>query len=938
MSISIGIDLGTTNSVVSFVNLKLNGDIVSKVIDIDRPVDMFSGVSGKTQLSRKKKSTLPSCVYYVEEQNYKPIVGDFAKTQYSVRPHLVSKSIKSQMGNQYAEGLSPDIPDKTPAQISSRILKHMIKEAEKTLKTKINDAIITVPANFDSIMCKATRDAAEIAGIEVRNPDGTEKPILLSEPNAVIYDLFNQIRNGEVPSTVLDLSSEKTVMVFDIGGGTLDITMHEIKKRDDNSDGTLKIDEIATNRYTLLGGDDFDKAIAEEMFRRYLKQYQKAPEAVNTIKQKKDNVMSQLITYAEDLKIQLNESIGNDDEWDDDNWFNDENDENDFPVGGSVHSTGYTYDDTFKQEDIENILSVFMGDELSFDDYKKIESISNTRNIIFPILDVLDKASKKLGKPDIVVDAVIINGGMSKFYMIKNRLTKFFGFEPTGVVDPDQSVARGAAVYHYLLTHNNEDLADDMRTVGDVSSPVYSRETINNTSTQTSAAVAFKKTSSHIGIEWGKSILNDSLYLGLRNDAVEEIIPTGAELPYSSPVMQGFRIQPEQSAISIPIKSRNIDGSYRTIAKGIIAFSNNSRQSRLVAVKVEMDINKVITMNAWTYKEGNEEHRNDVGTVTISIDSSSLSNKKGPGKILPPTGSKLNAKAELDSLMKLCNNFEKSKNKGNISSRIKIAVSTICSASNRADFVPLIIEELKYCTCNEAKTKLFIIERRIMQNWTESDKKNIALQCMSQLVGALNGFPVVGRKKNANIQALYTLAFCGNDEQFKTIEKLHNCSEYHQACLYAHAVSKTSLEWLAEEFFNDAKSLKNGSSNYIQFTSYSIGLALNKNENPDISKKDIEKIIKKLTQLVDSAELTSEQLTSCVLALGWICAFNNIEAWNIGPEIISDVKDVLSKIEYIYEYDISQKSERVRSIAGKLIDGYELSDDDEKFLLEKINV
>lgn len=140
---------------------------------------------------------------------------------------------------------------------------------------------------------------------------------------------------------------------------------------------------------------------------------------------------------------------------------------------------------------------------------------------------------------------------------------------------------------------------------------------------------------------------------------------------------------------------------------------------------------------------------------------------------------------------------------------------------------------------------------------------------MSQLMGALNGFPVVGRKKNANIQALYTLAFCGNDEQFKTIEKLHNCSEYHQACLYAHAVSKTSLEWLAEEFFNDAKSLKNGSSNYIQFTSYSIGLALNKNENPDISKKDIEKIIKKLAQLVDSAELTSEQLTSCVLALGW---------------------------------------------------------------------
>ena len=84
-----------------------------------------------------------------------------------------------------------------------------------------------------------------------------------------------------------------------------------------------------------------------------------------------------------------------------------------------------------------------------------------------------------------------------------------------------------------------------------------------------------KRTDNHIGIEWGKTILNDCLYLGMKNDVNEDIIPTGVDLPFSSPVKKGFKIPPGQDAISFPIKSRNIDGSFRTIAKGTIGFSNN---------------------------------------------------------------------------------------------------------------------------------------------------------------------------------------------------------------------------------------------------------------------------------------------------------------------------------------------------------------------------
>ena len=279
----VGLDLGTTNSVLAVINEKPNGNIVSKVVEISRGVDMYNAMTGEAKLTTMKKPTLPSCIYYRQEKNYEPLVGDFAKMQYSLRPHLVAKSIKSQMGRQMAEGLSADIPDKTPAQISSRILKHMLREASKTYRCEITDAVITVPANFDPTMCKATLDAAELAGIKVKNADGSERPVLLSEPNAVIYDLINQIHNGEIPKRILDLSEKRRVLVFDLGGGTLDITMHEIKRREDN-DEVLKVDEIATNRYTLLGGDDFDEEIARAMYIRYLNSYSSHPDVVSKLR------------------------------------------------------------------------------------------------------------------------------------------------------------------------------------------------------------------------------------------------------------------------------------------------------------------------------------------------------------------------------------------------------------------------------------------------------------------------------------------------------------------------------------------------------------------------------------------------------------------------------------------------------------------------------
>ena len=190
----VGIDLGTTNSVIATVNLKPNGSIVSKVVGIERAVDMYN--AGGVKFAMKNEQTLPSFVYYVEDRNFEPVVGDFAKSRFGLVPHLVAKSIKSQMGNAVAEGLSPNVPDKTPAQISARILKHLLSNSAKIYRRNIDDAVITVPASFDSVMCEATLRAAEIAGIKIYNKNGTIRQILLPEPQAVIYDFINQVHTA----------------------------------------------------------------------------------------------------------------------------------------------------------------------------------------------------------------------------------------------------------------------------------------------------------------------------------------------------------------------------------------------------------------------------------------------------------------------------------------------------------------------------------------------------------------------------------------------------------------------------------------------------------------------------------------------------------------------------------------------------------------------
>lgn len=928
----VGIDLGTTNSVLATVNLKANGDIVSKVVDLPRAVDVYNSAAGKARLNTQKKPLLPSCVYYREEHGYEPLVGDFAKNQYALRPHLVAKSIKSQMGRAHAEGLADEIMDKTPAQVSARILQHMLREASKIYRTEIKDAVITVPANFDSVMCQATRDAAALAGIQVTNKDGSERAVLLSEPNAVIYDLINQVQNGEISNHIIDLNSEKNVLVFDLGGGTLDITMHKIKRREDCPD-VLKVDEIATNRYTLLGGDDFDQAIANVMFEHYQRQYATYPEVVRKLQQEKKAIMPQLLNYAEELKLELSERQRADSDYaaaDDFSWYDEK-----FDVGGNMGGIGYSYDDSFTQEDVEKILQPFMGQSLQFADYKKIDSLQDTKNIIYPILDVLQKSAAKLAG-EVKVDAVIVNGGMSKFYMVINRLREFFGLEPIVALDPDQAVARGAAVYHYYLHKYAQQMQEDMRMVG-ADAPAL-QPLPGKAAAPKDAAAAVQQ---RAAIEWGKNILNDSLYLGMLNGAVRELIAGGTELPYQSDYIKGFQLLPDKAEIAIPIKRRTFGDTYQTIGNGHLKLKHGYKDGAYVAIRVLMGSNKVLSMEMLLSSDVDMQQILEQKTAEIIIGGGNLDASATKLKFNPPVGTKLDVHNELNNLKNLCE--RKYTAKGNaqkdVINKLSQSSSSIAAAGNKAEFARPLLEMLCYTNNDELRLRLFTIARKHVAYWTEQQRQSLARECLNQLQGVLQGFPYYGPKINVNIQAIYTLGCCGSKEQVAKVQPLAAENRYYTASLYALGKSRVAGSFVQEVFQRDAYCESNKCN--LQVTAHALGMALRLEDGGRAAGLDVDQAVKDLCFIINNRTVLdvnySSEIVCCLIALAYACD-QRFGGNTVSAASMELARQTLANLNRNYSTEVMMRLAKAAGVAYKMLDGESLSEDEEEFLLKKLEI
>lgn len=674
------IDLGTTNSVMAYANMTWRG-IRPVVLDIDR-----KNAAG----SRSRDKLLPSVVFYYKDNqgHMQPEVGDYAKSRYGTKYGYVCKSVKSLMGTSDCVELNTDIPDQTPAQVSSRILAHMLSSAKKRMfQEDISDVIITVPASFDWDQCQATLEAARLAGIQVDNTHD----VLLYEPKAVIYDFLQMQENGEIPDGLINLSKPKNILVFDLGGGTLDVSVHRAGY---NQKQILDIEDIAISRYSRIGGDDFDELLALEMLKRF--------ETMNGIVvpvRRRDEVMCRLRRLAEKLKMDIS---------------------NDYEqalsagqcIGDDYYETvmeinlydAYSYSDMFTKGDIDRIIAPMLGCDYEKAHVSKIDTLkaSDMNNIIYPILDVLAKAG-----PDCVIDTVILNGGMTKFYGVKERIEKFFGFRALITADPDLAVARGGVYYHYCLhkyqIHRSQNLSDR---------DFSGKRAVFNTGT----------------------IMNDDVNIGLRGQYVSRLIQAGTRLPYNSGEITGrFFISSQNGGETdcIPLdlflgrgQTKNLPN--RRIARRMIRFSKSYPSGTPVSLNIDVDQMRMMTVEAWITGQPKQ-------SAVIEIDTTGSPNiplEKTGGRLNVSELLDLNAKGELNEIRMLYEQIKTSRKKENLYNRINERIEQIGRAKNPEDFFEPLMAMAQNCYQNELLLGyLYNIAQKLCGGFTSGQKNRLEKLC-----------------------------------------------------------------------------------------------------------------------------------------------------------------------------------------------------------------
>ena len=353
MSKIIGIDLGTTNSVVA-------------VMEGGEPTVITTQEGGRLT---------PSVVGFTK--NGERLVGQLAKRQAVSNPERTISSIKRHMGTKYT--VTIDGKDYTPEQISAMILEKMKGDAERYLGEKVTEAVITVPAYFNDSQRQATKDAGRIAGLDVKR--------IINEPTAAAL------------AYGIDKSDDKTVLVYDLGGGTFDVSILEL------GDGVFEVK--STTGDTHLGGDDFDQRIIDWMADAF--------QTENGIDLRKDKMAAQrLKEAAEKAKIELSSAMSS-----------------------QINLPFITADATGPKH-LDMTLTRAKFNELTAD------LVDRT---MAPVRKALADAGLKASD----LAKVLMVGGSTRIPAVYDAVKKELNCEPFKGINPDECVAVGAAIQGGVL-------------------------------------------------------------------------------------------------------------------------------------------------------------------------------------------------------------------------------------------------------------------------------------------------------------------------------------------------------------------------------------------------------------------------------------------------------------------------------------------------------
>ena len=416
MSKIIGIDLGTTNSCVAI----MDGDKV-KVIE-----------------NAEGDRTTPSIIAYTDDNE--TLVGQSAKRQAVTNPANTLYAIKRLIGRRFEDDVVQKdikmVPYKiakadngdawvevkgqkmAPPQVSAEVLKKMKKTAEDYLGETVTEAVITVPAYFNDSQRQATKDAGRIAGLEVKR--------IINEPTAaaLAYGMDKQ-------------SGDRTVAVYDLGGGTFDLSIIEIA----DVDGEHQFEVLATNGDTFLGGEDFDMKVIEYLADQFKKD--------SGIDLRGDSLAMQRLKEAgEKAKIELSSSQQTD-----------------------VNLPYITADASGPKH---------MNVKLT---RAKLESLAE--ELVQRSLEPCKVALQDAGMKASEIDEVILVGGQTRMPLVQEKVKEFFGKEPRKDVNPDEAVAMGAAIQGAVLSGDVKDvllldvtpLTLGIETMGGVATPLIEKNT-----------------------------------------------------------------------------------------------------------------------------------------------------------------------------------------------------------------------------------------------------------------------------------------------------------------------------------------------------------------------------------------------------------------------------------------------------------------------------
>ena len=432
----IGIDLGTTNSAAA----------------------VMEGGSPKMIHSAEGRNVIPSVVDPVTH-----IVGDVAKRQMVLKPKQTIFSVKRLMGKKFSDPsvqkdmkllpytvkagrddmavVEVDGKEYTPQQISAMILQKIKADAENYLGDKVTQAVITVPAYFDDSQRQATKQAGEIAGLEVMR--------IINEPTAAAL------------AYGLDKKNAHTIAVYDLGGGTFDISILEL------GEGVYEVK--STSGDTHLGGDDFDQVIIDYIADEFKKEHgvdlRKDPQALQRLKESAEKAKIELSSSQEAAINQPFITQGKD---------------------GPLHLTM-----TLTRAKLEQLVDPLIQKTLK------------------PLEEALKDAKLKASD----IDEVVLVGGMTRMPKITEVVKNFFGKEPNKTVNPDEVVAIGAAVQAGVLSGDVKDvllldvtpLTLGIETLGGVSTPLIERNTTIPTSkSQVFSTAADNQTQVEINVLQGE--------------------------------------------------------------------------------------------------------------------------------------------------------------------------------------------------------------------------------------------------------------------------------------------------------------------------------------------------------------------------------------------------------------------------------------------------